>query len=160
MHAHTECRYVVCCYRQHGLCLCLSIGHNCESYKTAEPIEMPCGICIWVGARKQGALIPPGEGSLFWGRGAPCDVAFRHTSLSTCVVCMHFSHDAHMKAVGHGAVWRSPVTHTIVTACQPCQAFRRFRRRRRGWPNVGNAVLVLSDGVLAAAAGTLRWVIW
>jgi len=68
----------------------------------------------------------------------------------------HFSHDARTEAVGRGPVWRSPVILNIVTACQPSQAFRYFRRQRsHAWPDIGNVVLVLFVDALAAAAGML-----
>jgi len=50
-----QCIDAVCCYRCSrifvSVCLsvCLSVGHNCESCKMTEPIEMPFGAQYGVG---------------------------------------------------------------------------------------------------------------
>jgi len=82
-------------------------------------------------------------------------IYFCHTFDKCCVICVLFSQDAHMKAVGRGLVWRLHVTLAIVIACQLCQAFRKFHRRIHARPNIGNVVLVLSDDALAVVAGML-----
>jgi len=48
------------------LCVCLFVGHDCESFKTAEPIKMPFGKerLAWAQATKYWigfTLAPPGE---------------------------------------------------------------------------------------------------
>jgi len=47
--------------------ICLSVGHNCEPYKKAEPIEVSFRVWTGISPRKHvldGARIPPGEGAI------------------------------------------------------------------------------------------------
>ena len=44
------------------MCVCLSVGHNLEPYKTDEPIEVPVEIWTW--------LCPSKEPCTMWGPGA------------------------------------------------------------------------------------------
>jgi len=54
-----------------GLYVCLSVCHNREHYKTAEPIEVPFGLRTRVGPRNHvivGGSRSPAEGTIFfWG---------------------------------------------------------------------------------------------
>jgi len=50
--------------------MCVSVAHNRELRKTAEPIEMPFGVWTRVGPRNHvlsGGPDPPKEGAIFWG---------------------------------------------------------------------------------------------
>ena len=52
-----------------SVCVCASVGHNREPYKTAEPIEMPFGLWTWLSPKTHvlsGARMPHGKGQ-FWG---------------------------------------------------------------------------------------------
>ena len=64
----------------------MSVAHNRELRKTAEPIEMPFGVWTRVGPRNHvlsGGPDPPKEGAIFWGSGG-YDASFRQYSLTAC----------------------------------------------------------------------------
>ena len=60
-----QCIDATYCYHCSMVCVCVCVGHNCESDKTAELIEVPFGIWSWIDPRNYVSARSPEMGNFF-----------------------------------------------------------------------------------------------